>query len=107
VESWKIFGQIFILSHFGFVRLDLVKLKVFKLISLCNMNMRCHATCRPYTFLTKRKAFAKYRWCKYSQWQFTLIPAAISSKMTYKSVVSVPIEKHIYIYDIHHHLTPK
>jgi hypothetical protein len=64
------------------------------------------ATCWPYTFLIKIKAFAKYRWRTYSQWQFTHIPVVISSEMTYGSVVSIPAKKYN-IYDIHHHLSPK
>jgi hypothetical protein len=55
------------------------------------------ATCWSYTFLTKRKTFAQYRWCTYSWWQFTLIPVVIPSEMTYESVVSVPTEKYKYI----------
>jgi hypothetical protein len=54
----------------------------------------------------KRKAFAQYRCRTYSWWQLALNPVVGSNEMTYKSMVSVRVEKHN-IYDIHHHLSPK
>jgi hypothetical protein len=55
----------------------------------------------------QKKSFAKYRWRTYNQWQIALIPVVSSRGMTYTNVVTVPTEKHIYIYDIHHYLSPK
>jgi hypothetical protein len=42
-------------------------------------------TCRSYPFLTKRKAFATYRWSTHSRWQFPLNPMVIYSDTTYKT----------------------
>jgi hypothetical protein len=73
--------------------------------SWCNINVWCHATCRSYTFLTKRKRGVKHRCRTCSQWQIALIHVVSSSGMTYANVVSIPAEKYN-IYGIHHHLSP-
>jgi hypothetical protein len=55
--------------------------------------------CRSYLFLTRKKAFATYRWRTHSRWQFALNPVVNSNNTIYGNVVSVPTEEHnIYIY---------
>jgi hypothetical protein len=51
-------------------------------------------TCRSYPFLTKRKAFATYKWRTHNRWQIILIPRVSSSVMTYAHVVSILAEEH-------------
>jgi hypothetical protein len=58
------------------------------------MNVWCHATCRPYTSLAKRKTFAIYRRRTHSRCQIALIPVVSYSGITYANVVSVPTEEH-------------
>jgi hypothetical protein len=45
--------------------------------------MQCHVNMSALFVLTKRKAFATYRWHTYSRWQFALNPMVNSSDTTY------------------------
>jgi hypothetical protein len=58
------------------------------------MNVWCHATCRPYTFLIKRKSSPNIGGVCIVGGKVTLIPIVSSNDMTYANVVSVPVEEH-------------
>jgi hypothetical protein len=46
----------------------------------------------------QKKTFVKYRLRTHSRWQIALIPMVSSSGMTYTIMVSIPSEKHMYIW---------
>jgi hypothetical protein len=63
----------------------------------CTMNGWCHATCRSYMFLTKKKLWNIYD-IRIVGGKVTLIPVVSSNDTTYSNVVSIPAENTTNIY---------
>jgi hypothetical protein len=83
-------------SRYDF-KLELIFLSFFwfsRLASWCNKNVRCHATYRPYTFLTKRKSSSNIDGICIVGDKVALIPVVSSKRYDLQNVVSVPAEEH-------------
>jgi hypothetical protein len=63
----------------------------------CSMNGWCHATCRSYMFLTKKKLWNIYD-IRIVGGKVALIPVVSSNDTTYSNVVSIPAENTTNIY---------
>jgi hypothetical protein len=64
-----------------------------RLASWCNMNIWCHAICRPYMFLTKRKISPNIDSVRIVDDKVALISVVSSKRYDLLNVVSVPTEQ--------------
>jgi hypothetical protein len=93
-DARNIFGSEFDLSHF-----QILLFKWFiNLFHYAIWIWDAMATCWSYTFLIKRKTFAKYRWCTQVGGKVALIPIVNSKWYDLLSMVSIPAKNTTDIY---------